>query len=92
MPPPPPPPESPESPNTPPHTHTHTRPRPHTHRGKKLALVGASGAGKSTVVQLLQRLYDPQGGCIRLDGQDIRDINVQWLRSHLGVGMYLCSS
>lgn len=48
------------------------------------ALVGASGAGKSTVVALLQRFYDVTGGSICIDGRDIRSLDVQWLRSHIG--------
>lgn len=54
-------------------------------RGETVALVGASGCGKSTVVQLLQRLYDPQEGQVLLDGEDVRELNLQWLRSHIGV-------
>lgn len=54
-------------------------------RGETVALVGASGCGKSTVVQLLQRLYDPQHGQVLLDGVDVRELNLQWLRSHIGV-------
>ncbi|CAF1399450.1 unnamed protein product, partial [Didymodactylos carnosus] len=45
---------------------------------KTVALVGASGCGKSTIIQLLQRLYDPQQGKILLDGRDIRTLNVAW--------------
>lgn len=48
------------------------------------ALVGSSGSGKSTVVGLLQRFYDVAKGSIHIDGQDIRDINLQWLRSNMG--------
>ncbi len=55
------------------------------HAGQTLALVGHSGCGKSTLVQLLQRFYDPQGGSITVDGQDIRDLNIKWLRQHIGV-------
>ncbi|CAF1225502.1 unnamed protein product [Didymodactylos carnosus] len=51
---------------------------------KTVALVGASGCGKSTIIQLLQRLYDPQQGKILLDGRDIRTLNVAWLRTHVG--------
>jgi len=52
--------------------------------GSTVALVGASGAGKSTLVNLVERFYDPQGGCIKLDGVDLRELNVKWLRSHIG--------
>ena len=48
------------------------------------ALVGSSGAGKSTVVSLLQRFYDIDSGRITIDGHDIRDLDVQWLRRHIG--------
>ncbi|CAF3625028.1 unnamed protein product [Rotaria sp. Silwood1] len=46
---------------------------------------GASGCGKSTVIQLLERFYDPMQGRISLDGVDIRELNIQWLRSCLGL-------
>lgn len=46
-----------------------------------VALVGASGSGKSTVIQLLQRFYDPAAGCIRVDGTDIRELSLQWYRN-----------
>jgi ATP-binding cassette subfamily B (MDR/TAP) protein 1 len=49
--------------------------------GKTTALVGASGSGKSTVVGLLERWYAPSSGSIMLDGIDISDYNIQWLRS-----------
>ncbi|KAL8602924.1 hypothetical protein ACOMHN_062619 [Nucella lapillus] len=53
--------------------------------GQTVALVGSSGCGKSTTVQLLQRFYDPLEGEVKLDGEDIRELNVRWLRSHIGV-------
>ncbi|CAO3600582.1 unnamed protein product [Absidia cylindrospora] len=53
--------------------------------GRTIALVGMSGSGKSTTIQLLQRFYDPLEGQILLDGQDIRDLNVGWLRDSIGV-------
>ncbi|XP_047924346.1 ATP-binding cassette sub-family B member 5 isoform X3 [Anser cygnoides] len=53
--------------------------------GKTIALVGASGCGKSTSVQLLQRFYDPDQGEVILDGQDIRTLNVKWLRENIGI-------
>jgi len=53
--------------------------------GTTLALVGASGSGKSTVVQLVQRFYDPSEGRVLLDGRDIKDLNVRWLRQHVGI-------
>ncbi|CAF1382423.1 unnamed protein product, partial [Adineta steineri] len=53
--------------------------------GQRIALVGASGCGKSTIVQLLERFYDVTHGQLLLDGVDIRQLNIQWLRSRLGV-------
>ncbi|KAH8920396.1 P-loop containing nucleoside triphosphate hydrolase protein [Atractiella rhizophila] len=53
--------------------------------GKTTALVGASGSGKSTIVCLLERFYDPIAGSISLDGVDINDLNVKWLRSQIGL-------
>ncbi|ELT96740.1 hypothetical protein CAPTEDRAFT_196652 [Capitella teleta] len=53
--------------------------------GQIVALVGSSGSGKSTVLQLLQRFYDPQVGQILLDGNNVRDLNVKWLRSQIGM-------
>ncbi|KFY33716.1 hypothetical protein V494_07375 [Pseudogymnoascus sp. VKM F-4513 (FW-928)] len=53
--------------------------------GKKTALVGFSGSGKSTVTSLLLRLYDPTEGSVLLDGRDIRDLNVRQVRSLIGI-------
>ena len=53
--------------------------------GQTVALVGASGCGKSTVIQLIQRFYDPHGGAIYIDNQPISELNVHWLRHHIGV-------
>jgi ATP-binding cassette subfamily B protein len=53
--------------------------------GKTLAIVGPSGAGKSTVSRLLFRFYDVTGGRIRIDGQDIREVQQQSLRSSIGI-------
>eukprot|EP00727_Mastigamoeba_balamuthi_P005492 m51a1_g1562 putative multidrug resistance protein 1-like (3087) ;mRNA; r:38021-50690 len=50
-----------------------------------LALVGASGCGKSTVVSLLERMYDPLSGEVLIDGMRARDIDVSWLRSQIGL-------
>uniref|UniRef100_A0A8C3QEG4 Phosphatidylcholine translocator ABCB4 n=1 Tax=Geospiza parvula TaxID=87175 RepID=A0A8C3QEG4_GEOPR len=53
--------------------------------GQTVALVGGSGCGKSTTVQLIQRFYDPKEGTITLDGQDIKTLNVRYLREVIGV-------
>ncbi|KAA0155249.1 hypothetical protein FNF29_02000 [Cafeteria roenbergensis] len=53
--------------------------------GETLALVGESGSGKSTIVQLLMRFYDPQSGVVLLDGKDIKEYDVAWLRSQMGL-------
>uniref|UniRef100_A0A1B0D289 ABC-type xenobiotic transporter n=1 Tax=Phlebotomus papatasi TaxID=29031 RepID=A0A1B0D289_PHLPP len=54
-------------------------------RGETVALVGPSGCGKSTTIQLIQRFYDPLEGAVILDGRDIKDLDVAWLRSQIGV-------
>ncbi|MGC1793835.1 MAG: glucan ABC transporter ATP-binding protein/ permease [Pseudolabrys sp.] len=53
--------------------------------GETVALVGATGAGKSTALMLLHRAFDPQSGCIRIDGIDVRDIQIGALRHNIGV-------
>ncbi len=53
--------------------------------GKKTAIVGPSGAGKSTIAKLLFRFYDVTGGCICIDGHDLRDVTQESLRASLGV-------
>jgi ATP-binding cassette subfamily B protein len=53
--------------------------------GETVALVGASGAGKSTVAKLLLRFYDPTGGCVRLDGRDVRDLALTDLRDQVAL-------
>ncbi|KAL5112910.1 ATP-dependent translocase ABCB1 [Taenia crassiceps] len=52
--------------------------------GKKVAIVGFSGSGKSTAIHLIQRLYDPQDGEIYIDGRNIRELDVGWLRRQIG--------
>ncbi|WP_231185062.1 ABC transporter ATP-binding protein [Haladaptatus sp. DYF46] len=56
----------------------------HAERGDTLALVGPTGAGKSTVLKLLLRMYDVGEGTIRIDGTDIRDVNLRSLRRAVG--------
>ena len=57
----------------------------HIKPGETLAIVGETGAGKSTVVKLLSRFYDPTGGQVRIDGQDLRDVRGSSLRRYMGV-------
>ncbi|KAG8924894.1 GTPase-activating protein, partial [Tulasnella sp. 408] len=53
--------------------------------GTSIALVGASGTGKSTVVSLVERFYDPLSGAVKLDGVDIKELNIKWLRQQIGL-------
>lgn len=53
--------------------------------GRITALVGLSGAGKSTIVNLLDKFYEPQRGTILLDGVDLRDYDTHYLRDHIGL-------
>ncbi|XP_008542571.1 bile salt export pump isoform X2 [Equus przewalskii] len=53
--------------------------------GEMTGVVGSSGAGKSTALQLIQRFYDPSEGMVTLDGHDIRSLNIQWLRAQIGI-------
>ena len=53
--------------------------------GETLAVVGETGAGKSTIARLIARLYDPSRGAVRIDGRDLRDVNLTSLRSQIGV-------
>jgi ATP-binding cassette subfamily B protein len=57
----------------------------HLRPGEVVAVVGHSGAGKSTIAALLSRFYDPQAGRILLDGIDLRDFDPDWLRQCIGV-------
>ncbi|MDI9478305.1 MAG: ABC transporter ATP-binding protein [Bacillota bacterium] len=54
-------------------------------RGQTIAVLGPTGSGKSTLVHLLTRLYDCQGGSIEIDGYDIKEIDKKWLRKHVGL-------
>ncbi|KAF1781403.1 P-loop containing nucleoside triphosphate hydrolase [Phytophthora cactorum] len=53
--------------------------------GETVALVGPSGSGKSTVISLLERFYDPLDGSVKIDGEDVRSLNVKWLRQQVGL-------
>ncbi|CAN6271741.1 unnamed protein product [Urochloa humidicola] len=57
----------------------------HVPAGQTVALVGSSGSGKSTVIALLERLYDPSAGQVTLDGVDIRRLRLKWLRAQMGL-------
>jgi ABC-type multidrug transport system fused ATPase/permease subunit len=57
----------------------------HVPPGQTVALVGATGAGKSTLAKLVARFYDPQGGRVLIDGHDLRDVTEHSLRSQLGI-------
>ena len=51
--------------------------------GQSAAFVGASGSGKSTIIRLLMRLYDPEKGSITIDGTNLKDINLPWLHHNV---------
>ena len=53
--------------------------------GQTIAILGATGSGKSSLVHLLARLYDYQRGSITIDGNEVRSINKKWLRKHIGL-------
>jgi ATP-binding cassette subfamily B protein len=53
--------------------------------GETIALVGPSGAGKSTMIHMVQRFYDPQVGAVRIDGQDLRDMERSAFRQHIAL-------
>lgn len=50
----------------------------------RIAFVGESGCGKSTIMQLIMRFYDPDSGYITLDGVDLKNIDLGWLRQAIG--------
>jgi ATP-binding cassette subfamily B protein len=53
--------------------------------GEKVALLGATGSGKSSVINLIPRFYDPTAGAVLIDGVDIRTVTVKSLRDHIGI-------
>lgn len=53
--------------------------------GTKLALVGESGSGKSTVISLIERFYDPQAGEVLIDGINLKDFQLKWIRQKIGL-------
>ena len=53
--------------------------------GRSIAIVGPSGAGKSTIVSLIPRLYDVLGGSVSVDGVDVRQLDLSWLRANIGI-------
>jgi ATP-binding cassette subfamily B multidrug efflux pump len=55
--------------------------------GETVAIVGATGSGKTTIINLLERYYDPDHGEIRIDGNDIRQLDTGWLRQRVGLVM-----
>lgn len=57
------------------------------HQGETIALVGPTGAGKSTIVNLISRFYDTKSGGVYIDGVNVRDYNLEWLRSQMAVMM-----
>ncbi|XP_063536030.1 phosphatidylcholine translocator ABCB4-like [Cydia strobilella] len=54
-------------------------------RGQSVALVGHSGCGKSSIIQLITRFYDVDAGSVRVDGHDVRELSVRWLRAQIGL-------
>ncbi|MCM1182172.1 MAG: ABC transporter ATP-binding protein/permease [Roseburia sp.] len=57
----------------------------HIHPGETIALVGPTGAGKTTIVNLISRFYDIQEGTIRIDGYDVKSVSIESLRSQMGI-------
>ena len=57
----------------------------HIKPGEKVAIVGRTGAGKSTLVDLIPRFYDPNKGSVKIDGYDVRQLDLKTLRKHIGI-------
>jgi ATP-binding cassette subfamily B protein len=57
----------------------------HIRPGETVAFVGATGAGKSSIIQLINRFYDVQRGAVRVDGRDVRELDLDDLRRHIGM-------
>jgi len=57
----------------------------HVPAGQVVALCGQSGSGKSTIINLVERFYDPHRGAVHFDGVDVRTLNVSWLRQQIGL-------
>ncbi len=57
----------------------------HARPGDRIALIGPTGSGKSTITNLIPRFYDPTGGRVLVDGHDVRDLQLKSLRSHIGI-------
>lgn len=53
--------------------------------GETLAIVGTSGGGKSTIIQMIERFYDPISGSVLYEGQDLKDLNIKWYRDQIGL-------
>ena len=53
--------------------------------GKRVAIVGGSGAGKSTIVRLLYRFFEPKSGCIKIGDKEIKAVNLEFIRKHISI-------
>ena len=57
----------------------------HIEAGQKVAILGAAGSGKTTIVNLIPRFYDPTNGCVRIDGMDLKDLTLASIRENVGM-------
>ena len=57
----------------------------HVAAGKRVAIVGGSGAGKSTIVRLLYRFFEPKSGCIKIGDKDIKTVDLEFIRKHISI-------